>query len=187
MALKNTPDRFGTISRGFHWAVFILFVYQFFGANVMTRLGKAGTVFGMDSDFYYNWHKSIGLVLLVIAIARILWRRNTPLPNWHSSLTKPERKISHRLETGLYVAMFALPISGFLFVMAGGYGVKLFGVYDLPNPIGKIEPVSVIAWVTHVLLAYCALVVIAWHVGLGIKKHVYEKTGLLNRMLPFRK
>ncbi len=37
------------------------------------------------------------------------------------------------------------------------------------------------------LFAYVLLVVIAWHVGLVLKKHVFERTGLADRMLPFRK
>ena len=187
MALKNTPTRFGSISRTFHWTIFVLFLYQFIGANIMTRLGRTGTFFGMNGDFYYNWHKSIGLVLLFLALARILWRRNTPLPHWHESLTAPDRKITHRLETWLYVLMFALPLTGFFYVMAAGYGVKLFGLYDLPNLIPKLPLPSAIMWIAHILLSYFAVIVISWHVGLGIKKHVFEKSGLMNRMLPFRK
>jgi len=187
MPLKNTSTRYGSVTRFFHWSIFALFVYQFLGANIMTRLGRDATAFGMDGNFYYNWHKSIGLVLLVLAIARFIWRKTTPLPRWDPSLTKPERAISARLETWLYVLMFALPLSGFLYVMAGGYGIKLFGLLDLPNPIGKQPAWSGLVWTLHVVLAYAALIVIAWHVGLGIKKHVFEKSGLMNRMLPFRK
>jgi len=187
MPWKNSSTHFGTMSRFFHWSVFILFVYQYVGANVMTRLGRNGTVLGMDGNFYYNAHKSVGLVLLGLVLARYIWRRAAPLPEWHESLTPPERAITHRLETWLYVLMFALPVTGYLFVMAGGYGIKFFGLYDLPNPIGKQPSWSWIVWSLHIFFAYCAVIVIAWHVGLGLKKHVFERSGLLNRMLPFRK
>ncbi len=63
----------------------------------------------------------------------------------------------------------------------------MFGLYDLPNPIAKLPLPSAIMWIAHILLAYCVVIVISWHVGLGIKKHVFEKSGLMNRMLPFRK
>ncbi len=187
MPLANPPTHFGTVSRVLHWSVFLLFVYQFVGANVMTRMSKGSEVLGMDGNFFYNWHKSIGLALLLLATVRIAWRRAATLPDWPESLSASERVISHRLETTLYWLMFLMPISGYVFVMAGGYGVKLFGIHDLDNPIGKQEALAAVARFTHVTLAYAVLVVVAWHVGLGIKKHVYDGTGFLNRMLPFRR
>lgn len=186
MPLKNTPARYGAVSKFLHWTVFLLFVHQFVGANLMTRIGRDATVLGMDQDFLYNWHKSIGLLAIVVALARIVWRRTTPLPDWCPSLTEAERRISHRLETMLYLLMFLLPVTGYLFVMLGGYGVRLFGLHDLPNPFGKQPLPATVAWVSHVLLAYGVVVVVAWHVGLGLKKHLFDRSGFLNRMLPFR-
>jgi cytochrome b561 len=96
-----------------------------------------------------------------------------------------ERAISHRNETLLYGCMFLLPISGYLFVMAGGFGITLFGLHDLPNPIGKQEWLAAVARVAHSVVAYATVVVVAWHVGLGLKHHLFERDGFLNRMLPF--
>ena len=185
MPLMNAPTRYGTVSRFLHWTVFLLIVYQFIGANIMTRLGRNATVLGLNQDFFYNWHKSLGLVVLLVALARVIWRRTTPLPNWADALTPVERAITSRLETLLYALMFLLPVTGFLFVMAGGYGVKLFGAYDLPNPIGKHETLAWWAQLCHLLLTYSAVVVISWHVGLGLKKHIYDRARFFHRMLPF--
>ncbi len=187
MTVTNLPQRYGVVSKLLHWTMFALIAYQFVGANIMTRLARGSTVFGMNGDFFYDWHKSIGLVLLALAVARLVWRRTTPLPAWHPSLTEPERSIVSTLETWLYWLMFVMPVTGYLFVSAGGYGVKLFGVIDLPNPIGKQPDWSWLVWTLHVVFASAMLVVIAWHVGLVLKKHRYERTGLADRMLPFRK
>lgn len=183
--LKNTPARYGLVTKLLHWSVFALIVYQFVGANLMTRLGRSGTVMGLNQDHFYNWHKSIGLVILGVALARIAWRRTTPLPEWAAVLTPVERVISQRLEAWLYGLMFLLPITGYLFVMTGGYGVRLFGVVDLPNPIGKQPALAIWMQTAHVLLTYAAVVVASWHIGLGLKKHVFEGTRFLHRMLPF--
>lgn len=187
MPLKNKAGRYGSVTKFFHWSVFLLFVFQFVGANLMTRLGRGDTAFGFDGDAWYNGHKSIGLVLLLLVVGRYVWRRTTPLLRWHDSLSPVERTIASRLETALYAFMFALPISGYLFVMAGGYGIDLFGLLALPNPIGKREGFSTVAWISHIVLAYGALVAIAWHVGLMIRKHAFERTGLIDRMLPFKR
>lgn len=185
MSLRNHANRYGRVSRTLHWVMFLGLAYQFVGANIMSRLGQGASVFGMTGDTWYNGHKSIGLVLLLLVVARVVWRHTTPLPDWHPSLSEVEQRIVHRVETLLYWLLFVLPITGYLFVMAGGYGVRLFGIADLPNPIGKQEW----AWIVrmlHVLGAYLLLVAIAWHVGLVLRKHVFERTGLADRMLPFR-
>lgn len=184
MPLLNTPIAYGTVSRALHWAVFAMFVYQYLGANLMTRIGRNATVVGMTQDMLYNWHKSIGLVLLVAALARITWRRTTALPDWSDALVPAERVLVARLETLLYLLMFALPITGYLFVTAGGFGVRLFGVWDLPAPFGKHEALATASRALHVLLAYAALVAIAWHVGLGVRKNVVDGARYLQRMLP---
>jgi len=186
MPLKNTTTRYGAVSKGLHWSMFVLIVYQYLGANVMTRLGRDASVLGMDQDTLYNWHKSIGLVVVTLALARLVWRRTTPLPEWSDALTPVERAITHRLETMLYALMFLLPASGYLFVTAGGYGIRLFGLHDLPDPVGRHETLAVLARAAHVALAYGAVVVVSWHVGLVLKKHVFERHRFLQRMLPGR-
>ena len=186
MPLTNTSTRFGTISRFLHWSVALLVLYQYVGANVMTRLGREGRLFGMNGDFFYDWHKSIGLVLLALVIIRLLWRKLVALPEWHGSFNDTDKRISHRLETWLYWLLLLLPVTGYLFVMAGGYGVRLFGLYDLPNPIGKQPSWSWVVWSLHILFAYLALVVMAWHVGTLLRHRAAGNGDVLHRMLPFR-
>lgn len=183
--LKNSATHYGAVTRFLHWTVFVLFFFQYVSANIMTHLARDKTLFGLTQGHYYDWHKSIGLVVLGLALLRWLWRKLTPLPDWAPTLSEAERLISHRNETLLYGCMFLLPISGYLFVMAGGFGVKLFGLHPLPNPIGKQESLAALALVMHVVLSYAAVVFIAWHVGLGLKHHIFDRDGFLNRMLPF--
>lgn len=185
MKFTNPRTHFGPVSRFLHWSVFLLFCWQYLSANIMIHLGRDATAFGMTQGDHYNWHKSIGLVLLVLAIGRIAWRKVVPPPDWAPTLSAAERDMTHWYERLLYWGMFLLPISGYLFVMAGDYGIKLFGVYDLPNPIAKREWLAAAAQVTHIVLTYATLVVISWHVGLVIKHQLFDKDGLLRRMLPF--
>ena len=185
MPLLNSPTHYGAMTRFLHWAVFLLFVYQYLGANLMTRIGSGKTLFGLTQGSYYNWHKSIGLVLLALALLRLAWRKLTPLPDWAPTLTPPERTISHWNETLLYGCMILMPVSGYLFVMAGDYGIKWFGWQDLPNPIGKQEWLAALARVVHIVTSYVVVVVVAWHVGLGLKHQLFDRDRFLNRMLPF--
>lgn len=187
MPLKNSATAYGAVTRWLHWTVFVLFVWQYLSANIMTHVARDKTLLGLSQGDYYNWHKSIGLMLLALALLRLLWRMATPLPDWAPTLSETERAISHRTERLLYGCMLLLPLSGYLFVMAGGFGVKLFGLYDLPNPIAKQEVWATLALIVHVVTSYAAIVFIAWHVGLGLKHHLFDKDRFLNRMLPFNR
>ena len=142
MALKNSATCYGSVSRFLHWSVVTLFAFQYLSAAIMTHLARDKTLLGLSQGDLYNWHKSIGLVLLTLALARLIWRKATPLPDWAPVLSKTERAISHRNETLLYGCMFLLPLSGYLFVMAGNFGVKLFGLVNLPNPMLAISDAS---------------------------------------------
>ena len=183
MGLLNTNDGYGDLTKFLHWLVVVLFAFQFVAGTVMVRI-EAGTALGLSQGAYYNWHKSIGLLALVVAAFRVLVRRSGELPPWAPTLSARERRFVHRTEQLLYSAMFVMPVSGFLYVMAGGYGVRLFGVVDLANPIGTNEVLAVTAKWTHIVSSFLLLALIAGHVGLVLRHQLFQKDGLLRRMLP---
>lgn len=184
MPLRNSAHRYGSVTKLLHWSVFLLLLFQYLAAKIMTHIGRDSTVLGVGQDFLYDWHKSIGLVILALMIVRLAWRSATPLPDWSPMLSEPERRLSHRLEVLMYLMLLAMPISGYLFVMAGNYGVRLFGAWHLPNPIGKRPELAHASLVLHVLFSYAVLVVVSWHVGHVLKKHCYDGGKFLQRMLP---
>jgi cytochrome b561 len=68
--------------------------------------------------------------------------------------------------------------------MAGGYGVTLFGLWELPNPTGQWPMLAAIAKWTHVLAGWALLLALAGHMGLVLRHQLILRTGLLHRMLP---
>lgn len=185
MQLTNSSKRYGAVTKFFHWVIFIGFVFQYFVATIMLRIAQSESFWGFTQGFLYNWHKSVGLIIFGLVIGRYLWRRLTRLPNWAPTLSKRERVWVHWIERILYICMFVMPISGYLFVMAGGYGVHFFGLYHLPNPIGKIEWLALIAEYTHWVTAITIVVTWFCHIGLVLKHQLIDRDRLLNRMLPF--
>ena len=87
------------------------------------------------------------------------------------TLTPLEQRIIHRTEQLLYGALLIMPLSGFLYVMAGNYGVRLFGLWDLPNPIGPAPLTAGIALWVHVACAMLLLLPIGTHLGLVLGHH----------------
>jgi len=186
MPLYNSSSGYGALTKALHWLVVALFAFQFAAANIMLRLDGDATAMGMGQSTYYNWHKSIGLVALLVAVLRLLVRRQGALPNWAPTLSGRERAFIHRAEQVLYAAMFVMPVSGFIYVMAGGYGVNLFGVWEMPNFIAAWPSLATAAKWTHIFSAYVLVATLTGHVGLVLWHTMVLRDGLIWRMLPRR-
>jgi cytochrome b561 len=186
MGLFNTQDGYGSLAKSLHWLAVALFAFQYAAANIMLRMDDNGLALGLTQATYYNWHKSIGLVALIVAVLRLLARRSGRLPDWAPTLSERERAFVHRAEQVLYTAMFVMPVSGFVYVMAGGYGVNLFGLMELPNAIGVRPALATTAKWTHVVSAYVLALALAGHVGLVLWHTLVLRDGLIGRMLPRR-
>ena len=80
MTILNSTLGYGALTKLFHWLIALLIVLQYASANIMLRTSAEATTLGLSQDTYYNWHKSLGLVVLLIVLARLANRRIGELP-----------------------------------------------------------------------------------------------------------
>ena len=185
MGLLNGAAGFGAVSKFFHWTVFLLFVNQYVTGILMMRLERGHLVLGFAQGDYYTWHKSVGLLVLTLVLLRIVWRKSTRLPDWPAALAPWEQGCMKWTERTLYLCMLVMPLSGYVFTLAGGYNFKLFGSITLPQLIAKNAAVATTAQFVHAATAFVIVAAVALHLGLGLRRHLVEKDGFLHRMLPF--
>ncbi len=183
MGMLNSRHGYGAVTKFLHWAIVVLFAFQYVGATIMLRTDDGTTTLGLSQATYFNWHKSLGLTVLVLAVIRIINRGAGELPPWAATLSPFEQKLIHRVEPLLYGAMFVMPASGYLYTMAGGYGVMLFGIIELPNPIRTSPLLALAARFIHIATAFALLLPLGAHFGIVIGHQFLEKDGLIRRML----
>lgn len=183
MAWTNSAAGYGRLTKILHWAIVILFALQFTGGNIMTAIGFNSSFAGIDTNTYYNWHKSLGLVALVVAVLRLINRQMGELPPWAATLTVGEQRFIHRVEQVFYAAMLIMPITGWFYVMWGHYGVNLFGIWEMPRPLPKSETLRDIAKWSHIVAGWALLAAMAGHIGLVLWHTVVKRDGLIKRML----
>src|SRR5689334_628924 len=79
-----------------------------------------------------NWHMSIGMALLALAVVRILWRIFDRTPAWPAAMPGYERFLAVSVHVAFYALLFAIPISGWLLASVEGESLSLFGWFDVP-------------------------------------------------------
>lgn len=139
---------------------------------------------------FYPWHKSAGVVLLALMLARAAWRiRQGWLPAL-AAASRIEQGVAKAVHWMLIIGTLAMPLTGMLFSAASGHGFGIFGlpiVHEQHDPVhpGQVLPYSA-AWseaaqLMHASLAYFLIAVIALHIA-GALKHVVARDGTLRRM-----
>ena len=83
---------------------------------------------------------------------------------------------------GLYVLMFAQPLSGIVMSQAAGYPVSFFGLFDFPMLLEKSESLAHLAHSTHGTIWIVLIVAVLGHAGVAIHHQFVKKDGALKRM-----
>jgi cytochrome b561 len=146
----------------------------------------------------FQLHKSIGLSILMLSLARLGWRLMHPPPPLPAGMAQWERLAATATHWGFYVLMIALPLSGWAYVSTGfdqaGRPLVVptlwFGLFEVPHlPIaGADEAVrraaSQGAMSAHSAMAWGAIGLAVLHVGAALKHQFFNKDGVLGRMVP---
>ena len=185
MQLRNSNDRYGTVTKSLHWVIFAMFTFQFVVGFVMAELEAGEHAFGATMATLFDWHQTVGLLALALIAVRLAWRRFVPLPSWAPGLGPRERSFAHIVEVALYAAMIFKPISGYLFAIADRQGVELFSAFSIGEPFGESGGLADTALAIRMISGIVFLAAWVLHVGLVLKHQLLKRDRHLNRMLPF--
>lgn len=179
--LRNSKERFGAVAQVFHWGVFVLFVALFVLAEMIEEAPK-----GPERRALYDLHKSIGITVLFVVFLRLSWRLSNPAPEPAAGVSKWIEKAASASHFLLYAVMFLMPISGYVMSVSGGHEVGWFGVFDLPNLMGKDEGLHEFAEEFHEVMAKAIIALVSIHFTAALWHHFIVKDNVLRRMLPVR-
>lgn len=161
-----------------HWSMALLLLAQIGIGLYMVGIPKKTP----PVAFYYNLHKSLGLIVLALALVRVWWRLRARVPALPLSGTQAcAAKATHRL---LYGCMLLTPLCGFIASNFTRHGVYFFG-YALPVPGWEDHFIHTLFGKMHIGFAYLLCALIALHV-LAVVHHLLNSgMRLVRRMLPW--
>ena len=146
----------------------------------------------------FQWHKSIGLTVLILSLLRLGWRLGHAVPALPGPMSKWGRgaaRLTHRL---FYVFMIAVPLSGWLYVSTQWRGdialnvpTLWFSWLHIPHLFDlnlasqeQRESFSGLFLTSHQTLVWSMTVLLVLHVAAALKHHLLDHDDVFIRMLP---
>jgi cytochrome b561 len=179
--------RYSTVAILFHWTI---------AASILANLllgWRMGYLTGMEQFGMFQLHKSIGITVLVLSVARLAWRLLNPPPPSLAPMKPWEHRVAHITHWLFYVMMIGMPLTGWAMVSVSPYNIPTLlwkvipwphiGVLHAMGAAGKAR-VEAVGGALHLYLALGGAALIALHVAAALKHHFIARDGVLGRMVP---
>jgi cytochrome b561 len=166
-------------ARRLHWWTVALLAVQIPVGLFMVRYGSA-TNFAEPTGKLYDAHKLLGLTILLLAGARLIYRLVHGAPADEPTLQPWEKVVSHVTHWAIYALLIVVPLLGWLAV--SHYGpFEPFGI-KLPTLAAQDDARATRVFFLHMVAAYTLIVLLAMHVGAALQHYLIRKDGVLRRM-----
>ncbi|MGD9816287.1 MAG: cytochrome b/b6 domain-containing protein [Hyphomonadaceae bacterium] len=197
--MSAQAQRYTAVAIVLHWAIAFAILLLIPLGFWMHEAAEHGAV--SDNVFRaYQLHKSIGLTVLALSIARLAWRLINPPPPMPAHMPGWERFVAKATHWAFYALMLALPLSGWLYVSAGWsihdeqplvVTTRYFDLFRVPALFGLPQASEGVraaaaeaAFTAHWVLAYAMIALAALHVLAALKHHLFDRDEVLAHMIP---
>lgn len=176
----SLAERYAPAAIFFHWAIALLVVIAYAAVIAKGYLPKGSAPRALSMTI----HEWAGVVVLILAVPRLLWRTikgaPAPLPG-QGWLVRASSAAVHLL---LYLFLFAQPVLGYLTLNAGGHVLTIPGLdVALPQFIGKDAEVGRSIKDIHETIGSAFYWVIGLHALAALWHHYFRRDDTLRRML----
>ena len=185
MPLQNTDASYGSIAKMFHWAIALLIAVIFplgvlaVGAPAETQEELARKV------MLFSLHKTLGVTIFLVALARILWAVIQPGPGLLNAHKPVEAWLAATVHWLLYGSLVLIPLSGWVHHAAlSGYAPILWPFGQSMPFVPKSEWLASLAAGLHKVFQRVLILSLVLHVAGALKHHLIDRDDTLRRMLP---
>lgn len=185
--MSGQSERYTSVAIALHWLIALAIIGLVLGGWYMTDLPD-----GAPGQYaLYQLHKSVGITVLLLTVARIIWRVMNPPPSHPSEMAGWETMLSHIVHMAFYALMILLPLTGWLYSsvsMKLDVPTVLYGLISWPDmpfvETLKTESASSVANSAHGLLGWVMIALVGLHVAGAVKHEISAEDGVLKRMIP---
>lgn len=173
---------YSVTARRFHWWTVLLVTIQIPVGLYMAYRGNELNIWDGLTNTLYNSHKSLGVVIFVVVLARLIYRLTHGAPPDEPTL-EPWQKIAAGFNHwGLYVLLLIVPILGYVGISLYP-ALDIFGLFSLPGIVAPDQNASKLVFYYHWLGAVAIVLLIGVHIGAALFHYLIRRDGVLRRML----
>lgn len=175
--------RYRSIVVWIHWITASVVVAQVIVGFAFHRFLEKGTPERMEM---LAWHKTLGVLILLLALVRLAVRLMNPPPPYPSDFPKLQRFFAVWSHRTFYLMLLVLPLTGLAAVSGRAedgtvpllFGLSVPAIPGIPkeNDFGDIH--EILVWVTLALLVL--------HIGAALRNQFFSSTDVADRMPPFK-
>ena len=169
------------VDKGLHWATALLLVTQYVVGFTMPEIHK-----GTQPEILINTHLSLGALIILVVLARLVWRLIHPVPPLGGEGPKVMMLVSRIMHGLIYILMIVVPVLGWANANARGWHVGVWGVVPLPDIRESGDPLGRKMGDIHMMCSYVLIGLVSIHVLAALYHHFVAKDRVLARMLPTR-
>lgn len=193
MPLSNSRTAYGSVTKTFHWLIALFILVNLPLGLIANNMAEAirdpatptDDAFISNTAVLFSLHKTLGIAIFFVALARITWALSQPKPALLNGDKPLESYAAETVHWLLYGSLLIVPLSGWI------HHAAVTGYAPIWWPFGQTLPfvpkdagvADVFAGLHHlsknVLIAAFVL-----HAAGALKHHVIDKDATLRRMLP---
>jgi len=180
---------YGSVAKTLHWLIAFAIV-------AMLAVGWTMTSISRDNPYkfpLFQWHKSIGITILLLSLFRLFWRLTHHAPPLPAGMPGWEKFAARATHVLFYILIIGMPLVGWGMVSASPLGLPtyLYGIVPWPHlpvlPTLDAETKKRFGHLfssAHSFGAYVLAGLLVLHVAAAHKHHWFDRDDVLTRMAP---
>lgn len=192
MPRHNSPTTYGSVAKSFHWLTTLLILSAIPLGIIANNVAHGITtgVAATEADIaraylLFSLHKTIGVTVFFVALARIVWALTQTKPGLLNGNHKAEALAAETVHWLLYGSLVAVPLSGWIHHAATTGFAPIWWPFGQNLPfIPKDEHLAEFTGTLHYILQWVLIGSLVAHIAGAIKHHVIDGDATLRRMLP---
>lgn len=185
MPLTNTSLHYGAVTKSLHWLTALLIL-------TLIPLGIFANDLPYDTSealtrkaWFFSLHKTLGVTVFFVALARILWAISQPKPAGMHPERKLETLAAKAVHWLLYGSLLLVPLSGWIHHAATSGFAPIWWPFGQNLPlVPKSDALAATTAGLHIVFERVLAASILLHLAGALKHHFIDRDATLRRMLP---
>lgn len=179
---ESAPQSHGyrTPARVLHWLTAVLVLATLPVGQVMVIDGLPRAL----QNTLFIFHKNVGVVILLLVLARLAYRAARPAPPLPDTLPRWQAIAAKATHWLLYGLLIVMAVSGYIRVEAGDFPIELLDALGIPPLVPVNKALAESAQSVHYFVRLAVFALVALHVLAVLHHELWRRDGVFRRMWP---